>query len=49
MSCSVRNVSDTDFCAYGGLMTVKLPKDNSVGYDVIVDLAKFPNNNCPEG
>ncbi len=30
-------------------MTVKLPKDNSVGYDVIVDLAKFPNNSCPEG
>ena len=28
---------------------MKLPKDNKVGYEVMVDLAKLPNSSCPEG
>ncbi len=49
ISCSVLNVRDTDFWENGGLTTVKLPKDSKVGYEVMVDLAKLPNNNCPDG
>lgn len=49
ISCYVLKVIEIGFWANGGLIKVKLPIDNNVGYDVIVVRVKLFISICPDG